>query len=372
MKKKVHEKNLVLPDISRYFLIFCVIVAIVLLLWVTSPFFTILIYAGLLTVIFKPLHNIFLRFCRNQKSFAALLSTITVMLIFLIPMTLFIIFVAEEAVDSYLLIEEKAEEFDLSTVDFSNIEDIPYVGEKWTEFSQKYNIPRIVKNLNVDLVTIIKDPAKSVSSFLVVQSANLLKGVGDTIVKVLLIVLTIFFFFRDGTRIKNFIKTMSPLPFKYENEIERKLRDTIFAIVVGGFGAAILQGVVGAVGFAIAGVQYVAFLGTMMAFGALIPYIGASIIWVPVVIGLLVQGELGSALFLTIWGFVLVSTVDNFIKPILIGNRARMYPLATFLVVLGGLFVFGLKGIVFGPLILSLALTIFHIYRMEYKDILKI
>ncbi len=365
------RKNLVLTDISRYFLISTVIVSLILLLWVISPFFDVLVYAILITVIFSPIYKFFLRIFFQRESSAAALSTLVVLMIFLIPLTLFIIFIAQEAVSAYETLEEKALQIDFSNIDLAHFQRYPIVGNYLAILDQKYNVARILKNLNFDIVGAIKDSVQTVSSFLVGQSANLVKGVGDSIIQLILILTAIFYFFRDGKRFKDYIKKLSPLPIKYENEIESKLKTTIYGIVVGGFGSSIVQGVIGAIGLQIVGVQYVAFWGTMMTFASLVPYIGASIIWIPICIGLAINGSVNSAVFLFIWGFILVSTVDNFVKPFMIGKEANMHPLATFLVVLGGLFIFGLKGIIFGPLILSLALTIFHIYRLEYKDVLK-
>ncbi len=366
------RKNLVLPDVSRYFLISSVLVVTGLLLWVVSPFFDVIVYALLITVIFSPLHNLFLKVLSRHESTAAAISTILVLMIFLIPLTLFILFIGQEAVSAYELIEAKALSFDISNIDAEQFQKYPLIGPFLDGLNEKYNLTRILKNLNIDIVGVVKDAIQTVSSFLVGQSANLAKGLGDSFIQFILIMTTIFYFFKDGDRIKNYVKVLSPLPIKYENEIETKLKTTIYGIVVGGFGSSIVQGVIGAIGLQIVGVQYVAFWGTMMAFASLVPYIGASIIWIPICIGLLMNGSVNSAIFLFVWGFILVSTVDNFVKPFMIGKEANMHPLATFLVVLGGLFVFGLKGIVFGPLILSLALTIYHIYRLEYKEILKI
>lgn len=367
-----HKKNLVLPDVSRYFLISCVVAVSFLLLWVVSPFFDVLVYAALITVIFSPIYKFFLRIFFKREGSAAALSTVLVLLIFLIPLTLFIIFIAQEAVSAYEMIEKKALQLDLSTIELDHFQQYPLIGPYLEAINQKYNLSRIFKNVNFDIVGTVKDVIQTVSSFLVGQSANLVKGLGDSLIQFILILTTIFYFFKDGDKIKDYIKTLSPLPVKYENEIESKLKTTVYGIVVGGFGSAIIQGIIGAIGLQIVGVQYVAFWGTMMAFASLVPYIGASIIWIPICLGLVINGNVNGAVFLFIWGFILVSTVDNFVKPFMIGKEANMHPLSTFLVVLGGLFVFGLKGIIFGPLILSLALTIFHIYRLEYKDILKI
>lgn len=364
-------KNLVLPEIGRYFLVGMVILSVILLFWIVSPFFNILVYAALTTVIFGPFSRFFRRIVGGNETIAAFISTAFVLIVFLVPLTFFTFFVAQEAVSTYQLVEHKAQDLDFSDYDFHRLDSLPWVGEKWKALSDEYNFPRVIRNFNIDLVGIVKDATQTISTFLVSQSGNFAISLGDAFIKVILLLLTIFYFFRDGDKIYEYVKAVSPLPAKYEDEIAKKLKGTIYGIVVGGFGSSVIQGVVGAIGLKIVGVEYIAFLGAMMGFASLIPYIGASVIWLPICLGLLIDGQSSEALFLAIWGLVLISTVDNFVKPFLIGTKARMYPLATFFVVMGGLFVIGLSGIIYGPLILSLALTLFHIYKMEYKDILK-
>jgi predicted PurR-regulated permease PerM len=364
MPKKITPKNLVLPDISRYFLIVAVVGVTILLFWAISPFFSVLIYAVLLTVIFSPVYTFFIKLFRGHSSWAAFVSTILLAIIILLPLSLFFILVAQEAVDAYRSIQDQDISEYIAKIDLQKIDNLPFVN---------MNLEELISTVDLEQqFAVVQDILKNISSFLVVQSTSFLKSIGSNFIKLILLLLTVFFLFKDGATMRDFVKSLSPLPLKYEDEVERKLKNTIYAIVVGGFGSAIIQGIAGAIGFAIAGVEQVVFFGTLMAFGALIPYFGPSVIWGPVALGLMITGEFGSGLFLMIWGLVLVSTVDNFIKPILIGNRAHLYPLATFFVVLGGLFVFGLKGIIFGPLILSLALSIYHIYRLEYKEILKV
>ncbi len=369
-KKVTKKKDLVLPDFARYFFVVAIIGVTLLFLWVISPFFNVLIYSALIAVVFYPLHRLLLRLFKGHRSFTAFVSTALVLLICLAPLALFTIFIAQEAVDTYDFVEEQ-----VSAVDWENIRgtrDLPWIGEALSDWSQKYGFKDFVREVDVDLFQLAQDTGEAVSNFIFNQGAGIVKSLGDTAVSVFILLLTVFFFFRDGDHVAAFIKKMSPLPMKYENEIEDKLKETTYGIVVGNFGTAFLQGLAGGIGFWIAGVEHVVFWATIMAFASLIPYIGASIIWVPVAAVLIFQGNIVWSVFLVLWGLVVVSSVDNIARPYLIGSSTKMHPLATFLVVLGGIFVFGLKGIIFGPLILSLAVTMIHIYELEYKELLKI
>lgn len=362
--------DLVLPDFARYFLILAVIVVLGLFVWVISPFFTILIYAGLIAVVFYPLHKMLLSLMRGKNGLAAFISTLLVSVLILVPLILFTIFIGQEAVATYGVIENKIVAMDLGSKNFDGLEDVPYVGETLNVWVSKYGFDKFVNEADIDFFGMVQNIAQSASTFIFDQGANFVKSIGNTIVSLFILVLTVFFFFRDGEKLKDFLKRMSPLPHHYEDEIENKLRDTTYGIVAGNFGTALLQGVAGGIGFAIAGIEHAVFWGAIMAFSALIPYVGASLLWFPASIYLFFNGQILWAIFLLLWGILVVATVDNVARPFLIGGRTKMHPLATFLVVLGGIFIFGLKGVILGPLVLTLAVTIIHIYQFEYKEVL--
>ncbi|MBT4384340.1 AI-2E family transporter [Candidatus Peregrinibacteria bacterium] len=370
-KKKTVMKDLVLPEFTRYFFLIAIITVLLLFTWVISPFFNILVYASLIAVVFHPAYKWILKKLRGYEGISAFFATSLVLLILLAPLTLFTIFLAQEAVDAYQVFEVKISEFNFNSVDFQKLNELPWVGEFLQTQSEKYGFQEFLDTVEIDVFSIVQDVGEAVSTFIVSQTGNIVFSLGTTVMNFFILLLTLFFFFRDGDKVVDFIKEISPLPKNHENEIEEKLKETIHGIVIGNFGTSLLQGVVGGIGFAIAGVDHVIFWTTVMVFTSLIPYVGASIIWAPVALALILHGDASAfGWFLGIWGVFAVSSVDNFARPILIGGSAKMHPLSTFLVVLGGILIFGIKGIIFGPLILSLTITIIHIYQLEYKDVL--
>jgi predicted PurR-regulated permease PerM len=368
-----HEaiKTLVLHDFARYFFILAIVAVLALFFWIISPFFNVLIYASLIAVIFYPMYKWFLKKFKKHAGLSAFVTTVLVVFIVLTPLSLFGFFLVQQAVDAYNLLDTKLMQMDFSAVQWTGaFSDVPLLGDLWQKLSVRYGFGDLFEG-QLDVLGVIQDFGSNVTNFIVAQGATIAKSVANLIVSFFILLLTTFFLFRDGEVIAHFLKNMSPLPTKYENEIENKLKDTTYAIVMGNFATAFMQGAVAAIGFAIAGIDNVIFWGSVMAFTSLIPYIGASIVWFPLGIGLLLQGEMVWGIFILAWGVGLVSLVDNIVRPIFIGNRTKMHPLPTFLAVLGGIFVFGLKGIIFGPLILSLTVTIIHIYQLEYRDVLR-
>jgi len=368
--KKIVQNNLVLHDFARYFFALIIVGVILMFFWVISPFFNILVYSALIVVIFYPLYKWFLKRLHGHTGYSALLSTIVVVTVVITPLTLFAIFLVEEALNAYSL-ATTTWSYDLTNLKWEGIQNLPVIGHIAATLSDRFGLADMFSNVRIDLVQTVRDISEGLTNFLVVQSTNIVKSFGDAVLKVFILLLTIFFFFKDGERLIGFLKILSPLPNHYDMDIEDKLKKTTNAIVVGNFGSAIAQGMVAGIGFLIAGVHNAIFWATLLAFSALIPYIGSALVWVPISVALFLQGDVFWAGFVALWGLVIVSTVDNVARPLLIGSGSNMHPLATFLVVLGAIFVFGIKGIIFGPLILSLTVTILHIYRLEYQDMLR-
>ncbi|MEK7146216.1 MAG: AI-2E family transporter [Patescibacteria group bacterium] len=364
------NEGLFLPNLSRYFLLAAVFVAAFFIVWVISPFFTVLVFAILIAIVFQPINRFFITRFNNIRTGGALLTTLIVLIVFLVPLSLFGVFIAREAVSAFTVLNEQLESMELERGDFISFDNLPLIGDKARVFQDRYQVDEFLENINVDLATVIEDLGDKASDFIVNQSTIFLKSLGNIFVGLFVLIITVFFLFRDGDRFRAYLKKMSPLPHKYEDEIEVKLKETTYGLVVGTFGTGIIQGVVGGIGFAIAGLEHAVFYATLMAFASLVPFVGSSIVWGTTALGMIIQGDTTWGIFLMVWGLVVISNIDNITRPFLIGTSTKMHPLAVFFVVVGGLFVFGPKGIVFGPLILSFALSIFHIYQLEYRETL--
>jgi len=367
-KTKALNAELALPDFARYFFMAAILGVGLMFFWVISPFFDTLIFASLVAIIFYPIQKFLMIKMKGRRTLPALITTMSVFFILLAPLILLSIYVAQEAIESFSILESF-----LSNYDFDGLKefsDVPYLGAWLDSLSQEYGFQELLSSYEFDVIASLSDLAEGATTFIVNEAGNIFKGISDWMVQLFIFFITVYYFFRDGDKVTAYLKKISPLPEQYENEIELKLRDSTYAVVVGNFGTAVIQGLAGGIGFAIVGIEHVVLWATFMAFASLIPYVGATIIWLPVAVSLFFAGELWWAGFLGIWGMLVVASVDNVVRPFLIGGSAKMHSLATFLVVLGGILIFGLKGIVYGPLILSITITVIHIYEKEYKHIL--
>jgi predicted PurR-regulated permease PerM len=197
--------------------------------------------------------------------------------------------------------------------------------------------------------------------------------VGNTLLvfaHTLLILLIMFFLFIDGRDLVTRISYHFPMKAEQTAVIIDSLRRMSRAVLVGGFSVAVLQGIAGGIGLALVGIPAL-FWGAVMAFAALVPVLGTSLVWGPAVVFLLITGRWQSALFLALWCGIGVTSIDSFLRPFLLRGGAKVPVLFLFLAILGGVNVFGMLGILYGPMILGLVAVMLDLYAEEYHDILQ-
>jgi len=281
------------------------------------------------------------------------------------PFSLLISLLAEDAVGAANYIQTQVEGYDIEDIHLlpEMVRD-SVVGDFLNKMEQYSPITR------VDLVDSVSSATKAVGTFVVSQTTNVAKKVSVILLDLFILLISLFYFIKDGTKIALYVRSIMPLPSRYQKVLFHQLSTISKAIILGIFGAAIMQGAVAGVGYWIAGVENSVFWGTITAFLSIVPYLGAALIWIPITIVLFITGHWLAGIFMIAWGVAVVSTVDNIVKPYLIGGTAHMYPLLTLFVILGSIFTIGFKGLILGPFALILALTFLHIYKLEYKDVL--
>jgi len=214
----------------------------------------------------------------------------------------------------------------------------------------------------VNLKTLLLDNLRRLSVYIAGQGSKFIKGLSTGLFKFFLMTVALFFLFRDGERFMEKIKDLIPFSAKEREKILQRMVDMIHATIYGGIVVALVQGGLGGVGFWIVGLPAPLFWGAVMAFLSFIPIVGAFLVWVPAAIILFIQGSYLKAVILFIWGAVVISLSDNFIRPILISGRTQVHTLLLFFGILGGLKVFGFLGVIAGPLVITICLAIIDIY----------
>lgn len=374
MKKKpspskiadVLQTSLFLEKFPAYFLILLLILAVLAMLYVLSPFLTVIFVAAVLSITFRPLYLFVFKKMPNFPRWASLISCFVVVVLTIVPLFFFSVMIANEGGDAYISVRNNLESgaFDKYLMWEQGGVVYDFVSNSM-KFANDY-----VDIDSLDLKEKIITGAQNLSGFLAGQLTNLFAGIFDLLLKFLFMIFALYYFFKDGPQIIEKLRLFSPLPANYEDEVFGKVGNMVNAIMLGVFLTAIAQGLVGGIGFAIAGISSPAFWGTAMALFSLVPVVGTTLVWIPAVIILFILGDYGQAVFLLIWGVFVVGMVDNVLRPFLIGGKAHTYPLLTFFVILGGIFVMGFKGVIVGPLVLMLLMSVLHIYEVEYKQVL--
>ncbi len=185
------------------------------------------------------------------------------------------------------------------------------------------------------------------------------------LVQILLVLFTTFFFIRDGELFFSYLRWGVPLPTHQTEKAVYRVLDTVHACLFGVVLMAILQGALGSAIFWWLDLPQPALWGVMMGLLAIVPYLGAFVIWIPTALVLAMHGRWGDAALLVVWGAVVIGLADNFLYPVLVGKRLHYHTLLIFLFLLGGVFVFGSSGIVIGPMILSVTHGLIALWQHE-------
>jgi predicted PurR-regulated permease PerM len=317
---------------------------------VLEPFISVLLGAGVLAVLFAPMRER-LTARTGSRNFAAGLTLTVAILVVLLPVGLV----------TYAVIEELAGLLGEAPQQVDELLSRPDVRLRTAEILRQAR-DRFPFLRSIDRET-LADSFGPLGQALVEQSFSLVGAVLRTGLRFVLIAFTLFFFLRDGELLRRRILDLLPLDAKHGERllgrIDEVLRATTYGVVV----VAALQGVLGGAMFAVLGLPSPLLWGVAMALLGLLPMLGTAIVWLPAALLLFAAGETVKALLVLGWGALVVGTIDNLVRPMLVGRRARLSELVVFFGVMGGIPVFGLVGLLVGPAIFAVASTLFSFAR---------
>lgn len=319
------------------------------------PFFAPIVWAAVFVIIFFPLYER-LRKKIKSKGLCSIIMCIGIVILIIGPIAYLFGALVSEAISAVTKVNEmiKTGEFD-KYMAF----DIPWWEALKAKLSSYYDFSKV----NFD--QLIKQSIENVSSVILNQTSWLITNTTRMIFYFALMVFTMFYFFRDGERIIRKIKRLMPLePHQVESTF-KQLRDVIQATMYGGVVVALLQGTLGGILFAAMGIPSSVFWGAIMAFLSIIPFVGAFVIFIPAGIIMIISGSYIKGILIIAIGSLVISQVDNIVRPFLISGKTSIHPLMLFFTIMGGIYLFGLLGIVLGPLIAAVFVTLLDIF--EYK-----
>jgi predicted PurR-regulated permease PerM len=333
----------------RWLALLALAVAALYVCWLMLlPFVNVLAWASVLAVLFYPIHQRLVALT-NSPSLSALLSTMIVIAVIVVPLTLLTLVVAKEVGE----VAKNAQEFIRSLLDPSS----PVIGRVIGWLGLR------VDASHLDLQAYLLERLENISGAIAGRTLGFLGGVVGAIFQMFFTVFTMYYLFRDGNRIFNGMLEVVPLNAAETRQIFDRTREVIHASVYGVIVIAMIQGTLGGLAFAALGLPSAVVWGVAMFFLSMVPMVGSSVIWVPTAIYLAMSGHWGKALALALWGALVIGTVDNFLRPKLVGERAGLHELLIFFSVLGGLQIWGPLGLVLGPVMIAVTLALFDIFK---------
>jgi predicted PurR-regulated permease PerM len=306
------------------------------------PFLPSLTWAVGLAILFVPFQS-WVETRIKPRSLATMVSVLVIGLIVVVPMT----FVAQR------LVVQAAKGAEV-------IETRMASGEWKRALTDDGRLAPLVVRLEsqVDLPGTLK----AFSTWLIARAGTIVTGSVFQVVDFLLTFYLLFFFLRDRRAVLATLRHLSPLKAVEMDMMGRRVCDTIQATIYGTLVVSAVQGVLGGLMFWWLGLPAPMLWGVVMALLALVPVLGAFVVWVPAALFLFLEGSWGKALILTAWGLVIVGTIDNLLRPVLVGNRLRIHTVLAFMSVVGGLVQFGPSGLVLGPAVLAVTTVLLEIW----------
>ena len=207
----------------------------------------------------------------------------------------------------------------------------------------------------------------TMASWLSGKAAAIVKGSLFQVIGFCLTLYLLFYFLRDRRSALDALRALSPLTRSEMDHLFARLDDTVHATIYGTLAVAMVQGLLGGLMFWWLGLPAPSLWGVVMGLLAVVPVLGAFIVWIPAALFLALEGSLGKALILTLWGTVVVGTIDNLLQPILVGRRLRLHTVLAFIAVVGGLMLFGASGLILGPLILATTQVLLEIWSARTR-----
>lgn len=305
---------------------------------IAVPFLSAVLWALTLAVLFVPLQRV-LEGRTRHPNVAALISVLVIALIVVVPMIFVVQRLTSQAASGAQLVANKVASGEW---------------QRALEAQSKFSPIAKAIDKHVDLPSTVK----SVATWLSMEAAGIVKGSFYQALNFCLVFYLLFFFLRDRHAALNSLHALAPLSRKVMNDLFTRVADTIHATIYGTLAVSAVQGLLGGLMFWWLGLPTPLLWGVVMALLAIVPVLGAFVVWMPAVLFLVLQGSWGKALILTLWGLLVVGTIDNLLRPVFVGNRLKLHTVLAFMSVIGGIMLFGPCGFVLGPITLTVTMVL--------------
>jgi len=329
-----------------------IVILAIAMLYLVRPFIYPIFWAAIIAILFYP---IYLRLLGAIKSpaISSLFTLICVVIVIFIPLSVLATLLVNASIDLYQTAAGDGWGARIHGVTgwLSTLPFAPYIDglrDNWGEYAST--------------------AAENLSVFLFENLKNLTQNSAEFIFQLFIMFYTLFFFLKDGARILNKVMKLSPLGDEYEKMLYDKFTSVARVTLKSTFLVGGVQGLLTGLLFWIVGIKGAIIWAVLTTAIAIVPAIGAFIVWLPTGIILLVLGNIWEGVTVLVVGMLIISTIDNFLRPILVGKDTQIHTLLVLFSTLGGIFIFGISGFVIGPILAALFLAVISIYEHHYKN----
>lgn len=324
---------------------------------VMAPFFIPIFWAIVLVILFYPYYRWILQKITRRPAIASLLACLSIAIFIIVPLSIVGSMMAGEFLHLYNWAEGYLKEMSTKAHQ-SPIFIYPFI--------EKY-LGGFVDVSTLNLRGIFAEMIRTVASYAGEGLQGFVKGLAEFFLNLFLAFFTMYFLFKDGDKLFSIVRDLIPITEHHKDEIIEKNRAVISATMYGGVLVGAVQAALGGLAFWFLGIPAALLLSFVMFFMTFLPSVGGSLVWGPVAVYLLVTGHIAGGLGLVVWGVFVIGLVDNFMRPYIIGGKTNLHPLLLFFSIFGAVNVFGLIGIIAGPLILSIGQAMIEFYHEYVK-----
>lgn len=350
-------------EISRYYLLALIFLIILLAFLIIRPFIKDVLIAIIISYVFYPIYK------RINTRLNSTLSALVVCLLVILLVTLPLIFVLNAVYDeSFRIYSEYLQ--GKSPLDEITKNCIRYKGHLC-------NFITGVKNLmsNPLFKGLYESSIKTIPNHILNVISGRVLGIPRILLNIFIVLFTTYYLLKDGKKIYNKVVNILPIKKPHQDILFKSFGNVTYAVVYGHIIVALVQGIIGTIGFVLFKIPSPILLGSIMTIFALIPYLGAGVVWLPASLLVILNGLLQQdnsviirGILLLLYGILIISTIDNILRPKVIGTRADIHPLIVLIGVLGGLTLLGIVGIVIGPVILAACIVMIELYLTQNKS----
>jgi predicted PurR-regulated permease PerM len=336
-------------------LVAVVLITTVALIWVVLPFYGGVLWAVILAILFSPLHDRLEHVLGGRRNLAALLSVLACIFIVVIPATLILGALARQATSVYQSVS--SQEPDLAAV----MDQVRGAMPSFVLDALSAMNLGSFEEIQSRLVSFVGQAAQFIASRAMVIG----QGAAQFSIGLGVMLYVLFFLFRDGRGLVGSISAASPLSAPHTRHIMQKFVDVVKATVTGNVVIATIQGTIGGVTFWLVGIEAALLCGVIMGVLSLLPAVGAFLVWLPFAVYYLITGAYLKGIVIMAVGVLVISTIDNLLRPPLVGRRSSLPDYVVLVSTLGGISQMGMNGFVVGPLIAAFFIAVWSLFRDE-------